>query len=122
MILKQPQVTKQTDQNTETNTTKKQQIIHQCVTCKKTFSENKNLATHRANKPACKLIWKTEYDTQRTCQNQDCGEKFPTVEKCKKNTHTLYHCHKKYKHIPQQNKNGEKRQANNSRKRNTSKK
>ena len=99
MILKQPQSNHQINQDTETNTTtKEQQKIHQCITCKKKFYENKNLATHRANKPACKLIWKIEYDTQRTCQNQNCGEKFPTVEKCKK--HTLYHCHEKNANTP----------------------
>ena len=53
MILKQPQVTKQTDQNTETNTTKKQQIIHQCVTCKKHLVKIKTLPrTEQTNLPA----------------------------------------------------------------------
>ena len=48
MILKQTQSNYQIDQNTETNTTtKEQQKIYQCITCKKKFYENKNLATQR---------------------------------------------------------------------------
>ena len=85
----------------------------------KKFYENKNLATHRANKPACELIWKIEYDTQRTCQNHDCGEKFPTVENAKK-THSISLPPKKNANTSLNKINiGKKRQENNTRKGNT---
>ena len=48
MILKQPKGNQQLGQNTETNTTtKEQQKIHQCITCEKSSMKTKTwLHTH----------------------------------------------------------------------------
>ena len=84
LVLKLPQENKQNEQKiNKGQEQQEQQKTYQCKTCNKTYQENKSLATHRANKPACKIIWKQEYDTLRTCQNTERNEKFSTVEKCK---------------------------------------